>query len=472
MKNTIKSHPLMIFSFLKPVLFLALLPSVRTFIQIVFLKTVGGFRFSEAVFFILLSVLAEFRRRSLILSLFDDYLIFKKGLYFKSELKVDREKIVSLYIRKNPIEKIFGVKTIYINVFCDKKADYTFKITVKDVYAEKIISYIGEGSVLEQKSFSSLKVAVFSIATSSTLEGLLIFVPSLNKTLNFFGLGLYDAVFGKVIAKTHFTDQYLPQMINTITFTLVFIYLFGFFYQFFKNINYRLIKKENYLIIKSGFVTKRESVINRQDIRAIIGEQTLLLRIFRCFILKAATGGYTGKFLANGVIEPFLSRSQLKNEAKKLYKVSFTEESYINKIKAPLGLVSVIMLPLGIFLFALIVFIFTFLKFYNLRRVTALLFILLSVILFFYSETLIYGYNKGKMVLSDKIWLLGTNKLRVKCFFAKSENIGEIRIKENPFDRKRGSARVSVSAFSKNPSAVTVRWINKSDFIENLFKSV
>lgn len=472
MKNTIKSHPLMIFTFLKPVLFLALLPSVRTLIQIVFFKTVGGFRFLEAVFFILVSVLAELRRRSLVLSLFNDYLVFKKGLYFKSEFKTNREKIVSLYIRKNPIEKLFGVKTVFINVFCDKKSDYTFKITTKDIYAEKIIGYMGEDAVLEQKPFSFFKVAVFSIATSSTIEGLLIFVPSLNKMLNFFGLGLYDAVFGKVIEKTHFTDQYLPQMINTITLALVFIYLFGFFYQFFKNINYRLLKKENHLIIKSGFITKRESIVNRRDIRAIVGEQTLLLRVFRCFILKAATGGYTGRFLANGVIEPFLSRKELKNEAKKLCKKSFTEKEYIKKIKAPLGLVSVIMLPLAMFLTTLLGFIVAFIKFYNFRRVLVLLFILAGIVLFFYSETLIYGYNKGKMVLGDVIWLLGTNKLRVKYFFAKRENIGEIKIKENPFDRKRGSAKVLVSAFSKNPSAVTVRWINKSDFIENLFKGV
>ena len=85
---------------------------------------------------------------------------------------------------------------------------------------------------------------------------------------------------------------------------------------------------------------------------------------------------------------------------------------------------------------------------------------------------MIYGYNKGKISLNRTITLLGTSFLKIRKLYINPENVGEIILKENPFDKRRGSCKVTVTAFCKKPSAVTVRWINKADATEKFYKTV
>ena len=53
-------------------------------------------------------------------------------------------------------------------------------------------------------------------------------------------------------------------------------------------------------------------------------------------------------------------------------------------------------------------------------------------------------------------------------FNIENDGIAKIKIRQNPFDRKRGSCRVTLTAYSKNSEKVVMRWVNKADFIEKI----
>lgn len=462
----------MFFTFLKPVLIFLLVPSIRTILEIIFVKTFGGFLYIEAAFFIFLSLIAEFRRKSLSLSLFEDFIIIKKGFYFKSEYKVKKEKIISVHIRQNIIERLFRAETVFINTFSDKNKGYTLKITVSVPDAEKIRDSITMEIKAKEKGFSLLRIIAFSLASSGSVEGLLFLVPIIRRILKFLGFELYSEIIAKIIGNTKFDDQYMPHIINAVTLVVVFIFLLGFLYQFFKNINFKIITHKKICFIKSGFITKRESIIKTKEIRGIIAEQALPFRILQRFALKAAVGGNVGRFLTNGVIAPFLTEKELKENVKDFFKEDLLNSTVIQSQKAPKGIFSVVLLPLSLFVLLFLVCLCFFLKLDNIRRFVALIFILSSVILFFYAEILIYSYRKGKIILNKNILFIGTKRLKLRRIYINPQNIGEIRIKENPFDRKRGSCKVYVSVFSKSNNTVSLRWLKRKEVIEKLINKV
>lgn len=472
MKNIIKPHFLMFFTFLKPVLIFLLVPGIRTVLEMIFLKTFGGFLYIEAVFFILLSLIAEFRRKSLSLSLFSGFIITQKGLFFKSEYKLKKEKIISVHTRQNIVERLFRAETIFINTFSDKNKGYTLKITVSVTDAKKITKFINQKPEAEQKPFSLLRIIAFSLASSGSIEGLLFLAPIIRRVLKFLKIEFYGELLSEIMGKMKLSDQYMPRVINALTLVVVFIFLIGFLYHFFKNINFKILNTEKTFFIKSGFITKHKSMVIKEEIRGIIAEQTLPLRILRCFVVKAALGGNAGRLLTNGVIAPFLTERELKKDVKDFFFDDLFEKAEIGKQKAPLGIISVVMLPLTLFIMLFAVCLLLFLILDNLRRIITIIFILTSLILFFYAEILIFGYRKGKIILNRNILFIGTRHLRTKRLYINPKNIGEIKIKENPFDRKRGSCKVYMSVFSKSNNTVSLRWLKKKEVIEKLIKTV
>lgn len=468
MKNTIKMHPLMYFSLLKPYLIFGIIPSFYSLLSFLNMGKKDSVYFYQIFIFLMLLIFIECRRKCFKIELFDNFLIIKKGIYFKREIKIYKNKITALYIKTNPIERLFFAKTVFINTMADRKNHCEFKFILKKANIKTLEAFLTNEAVLSERKIPFLKVMFWAAASSSAFEGVLLFTPIIRNASRLLGIRLYDVFLSKITDKLRFEDRYLTATVNTVTAVFIFIYLLGFLYELLKNLKMRISVGKKSLSVTSGIITKRKTVLNSNNGKGFCSEQSLLMRILRRQSLKAVTGGYTGKFSGTALISPAQSEKELKNSLAALSPSFNSAKGYIAKKKARFGLFSAILPIILISLTIIALGTGLILIFDKFRRF--ILFALLGSLLLIaiYGYILLYGYSDSKICFDNSIVAEGTLRFKFKRLFLKKDGAAKIKLRQNPFDRKRGSCKVMITAYSKGGERTTVRWINRTELLRNL----
>lgn len=465
MKKIIKSHPLMLFDFLKPVLWLAFLPGLRNIIYFVFLKKNGGFRLFEVVFFIFLSIFAEMERRSFCIEFCKDSFTVKKGVVFKSREKFYKNTIVSIYMRQNLIERLFGAVTVYFNTAASKSG---LKITVcqKDVIKAK--EFMEMGRILAKKRFPVLKTVFWAAASSSAIEGILIFIPAIRRAQKFFGLEFFNTFLVQITDKPLFNDKYLPQAVNILSLVLLAVYLWGFIYELLKNFGLNVCLYEKNVEVEKGIITKRHIYLQRSELMGFCAEQTLIMRILRRYALKGIIGGYSGGAFSGNLIAPFKTRRELKENISRLFFVAYSSDKTVKKAKARFGAVSVLWSPFVLLTAAVFVTFVVVLVFKGIKRIAVFGLILCLLLIVVYSSFLLYGYYKSGILFGKSLIISGTKGFKVRKLYLTPHSLGMIKLRQNPFARRRGSCRAVIYPYPINVQSAVVNWVDRKDIIENL----
>ena len=172
MSKTFRAHPLMIFNFLKPFLFILLLPVVRGIIQYSVSGEYDSILHFEIMLLIVLLVFGFLRWWcfKLIFNEQNQTITVISGLFFRKIAKINIKKLSSVQTKQNPLEFIFRAVTFRLNTDAGtvNKSDYEFKLSVK---ASKEVSKLLYG-VEEQRviRYSVFKIANTTINAITTAE--------------------------------------------------------------------------------------------------------------------------------------------------------------------------------------------------------------------------------------------------------------------------------------------------------------
>lgn len=468
MKKTIKMHRLMFFTLLKPYLLLGIYPSLYSILRLLNLSTIFRFYYSPILLFLLLSGLIEIRRKSFKIELFKNYLIFKKGLYFKFEVRLSKEKIAAIYVKQNLIERLFSAKTVFVNTLSDSKKNCEIKFVVSKGDAKTIEDFVKGKATSRERKIPLLKVMLWAAVSGGAFEGILLFTPIIRNASRALGIKLFDEVLPKIADNLRFTDKYLSATVNTVTAAIIFIYFVGFLYEFLKNSNMRIKFSKNSFSVKSGIIVKRKTILCPEKMSGFCAEQTLLLRILRRQGLKAVTGGYLGRFSGAALVLPLLNDGELHQSLEVLLSCYNLKKECIAKKKPRFGAFSALLLPIFISLILIVSAIVLVLLFDEAKRFIIFALIGGLILELVYGYILLYGYKKSQISFEKNITAEGTSKFKIKRLFLKSGGIATIKLRQNPFDRKRGSCRATITPYSKNKEKTTVRWIDKSELMKSL----
>ena len=460
MKIEIKADPLMLFDLIKPFGVVFIIPFIRSTLNFLYFNRISGISVYETAAFLIILFFAEIRRKKVSLYLEKDKITIKSGVYFKYKSVIPRKYISSLYLKANPIERIFGVKTLYINTETGKAKQSDFKVKIKACDAQRVIEFFSLGKHRGEMRYRALKVAFWAAAASSTFSGFLIAAPSFYRAAKLLGLEIYGSLLDSATRLGERFFRYFPTAINTATVVLIFIYFTAFIYQFLKNLRFTSSKKDNSFMLKSGVIVKRQTVIFIKRIRALITEQTFLMRLFKRFSLSAAAGGYTGKYAGNFLIAPVLNKVMLKPKEMLAIKTVNLKYGAVSAILTVIVIVSVLAVVSGIAVYL----------FFDFARLIIFTFIMLFLFLLVYADVLLYCYKNCSFSVNKCISVIRTTGLKRKRIFLKPSNLGEIRLRENPFDRRRGSCKAQISVFSKSGQSINLRWINKSGLLAEILK--
>ena len=460
----------MILSFVKPFWILIVFPALRALIAILETKRISNYFLPELIGLFVLVFFAELRRRKMSIGIFEGEISFFDGFYLRNRSVVKKSRITAVYIKQNPIERLLGAKTVYISTESGRKNRFDFKITLKNRDADKVADFIGCKNNLFGKNYSVLSIALWAAAGSSVFSGALIVAPMLYRILGQLGEGVYTVFFAGIADKESYFDKYMPNTINTVIAVLLAVYIVAFVYQFLKNLRFRLIFSDGGLDIRSGVIVKRQSLVRASAIRVVSTEQGLIMRIFRRLTVRAVTGGYMGRYTGNAVAVPCAVVTDADFVITALLPQDEDDKICVKKVRTRLGRISALLFLITIFLIFSIVLTLISYNLKEYRRLAAIAVISIALVLAVYGDILIYSYRKSRIHGARLLKIIGSTRLKRESLFLDIKFIGMVRLRQNPFDRRRGSCKASISAFSKNSQAVTVRWIGKSSLLNIFFK--
>ena len=251
MKREFKAHPLMIFSIIKPFLFILLIPVLRGIVKYIENGKVTTILGQEIAVLLVILIYGVLRWRLFRLTLDDDAVTVREGLFMERKAVIPISGLSSVQSEQTPLDYILGSVTFRINTEAGsrQKTDYSFKLSRKDARTVADLLYGHKSG--EPVRFSPFKIALLAAATSSAFTGMLVGVPILNNTAKLAGVGVNE-ILEQLNSVSNKFQTYFPPIVNIATLILLASFVVSFIYSFFKYLRFRIFLNEDRVEVRSG----------------------------------------------------------------------------------------------------------------------------------------------------------------------------------------------------------------------------
>ncbi len=456
MTKVYKPHPFMIWRFLKPYLFVLLLPILRAGLQYIRFKRIFDSLFwYELAFFILILVVAILKCFCFKVTCDGKNVTIKSGVLFTRRADIPISKLSSVQTLRNPFDMLFGAMTFRINTEAGEKtkADYEFKLKFKDA-KELAVTLYGNDTVSKQR-FSPIKVAIMAAATSSAFTGLIIGVPIIKCAGDLLGIALSDMLWSEINNVSSKIKSAFPPIVNVLTLIFLLGYGVSFVYSFFKFMKFRVIMGEKRVEVRSGFITKIRTAFDRLSVIDVRVEQSALMLFLNRFSMKVNIAGFGEKRSESQVMVPSGKYSELQKDFS--FYFPFLEPSADRYYVAQRGALAVsrfLYWPTIYLLLTLGLSIPLALRFKDFDRFILFVTIALLVLIFYYAFVCAVQYKRCKFSLGDNIYASSKKWLRTCEIFCPKENVGQIKLTQVFTDFAYKTCKIRITVCSETADSL------------------
>lgn len=455
--NVYRAHPFIIFSYIKPFLFILLFPLFRAVVEFLAGGQFDNFVFGEVLALLLLFGYAIIKWRNFSLENCEKSLKIRTGLFAVREAVLLKEKISTIEITRNPFDVMFRCVTMKINTEAGMRgrADYEFKISQSA--AEAITNDISGLDVRVTVKFSPIRVAVMAAATSSSVTGMIIAVPLINRTGNLLGLALEDVLLQRINDVSRIFERYVPPIVNTVTLLFLFFYFLAFLYSFFKYVGFKLTLGDDDLEIRSGFLVRKRVRFKTEAVNTVCVEQNPLMRLIRRCLLRVEIGGYGNGRGEKAVIIP----SATVNETKRIFSMVFPQVrpdgDYIRPPKHSCYRFFVVPLLLLAVLIAAYFVLVTFFPLF--RDLIGFLALILFCVLLYYFELARYNFAESRVCFGEAIYVKASKWTKSREVYCDASRVGLISITKFPADMRKGTCNTKIIMRSEGAESISIKHI-------------
>ena len=452
-----KAHPLMIFRFIKPLIFVAVIPLVRALIQYLAQGSISGLLGLESAALGIITVVAVAQWRSISVTVCDGTVSISRGVIIKSSAQIELKKLSSVSFKENPIDKISGAVTVCINTEAGRigKPDFNIKLYTRD--AVRLSEYIYGNGGRTAICVSPVKIAAMAAMTSSAVTGLIIGVPILNQAAGLFGVALSEILIKDIKSMGEKMNVYFPTALRTVTGVLLGGYLISALILFVKNLFFRVFVSGNRLEIRSGVFVRRRSLFLRSSVNNVCIEQTPLMRIFHRFSMSASVGGYGDERGERAVIAPCGKRGEMRRQFLLFFPFLSADGILIKPPRGKRLKQRFFFAPAVASASVMIISSTAMAIFPMFYQVIFFLSAVAASVICYYCNLCVYNYRFGKIRFGENISARASKGFGIREIYCEKGRVGEIKLIRYPADRRYGTCKVKITVRSESANSVRVR---------------
>lgn len=463
MNKVFRAHPLMIFNFLKPFLFVLLIPVVRGLIQ----YAANGEYDSILKFEILLSValfivgLLRWWCFKLILNEEKHTITVISGLFFRRTAKINIDRLSSVQTKQNPIEFIFRAVTFRINTEAGNldKADYEFKLSMKSAKMVSTLLY-GKGETKKIR-FSLFKIAILAATTSSAFTGMLVGVPLIYRAGNLLEIAISDMLINEINNVSQKIETYFPPVVNAISLVFLGSYLISFLYSLLKYLNFRLRLGDDKLEIRSGFFVRTRTAFKKAAINNVRIEQSFLMMLLKRFAMRVSVGGYGESKSRSEVVIPLEKGQEIrKHFAEYLPFFKCDTGVFIKPRPTAVNRSRFLFFPTVYFITAVVLAIILGNRFDDFDRFAVFCLWVVGTIIIIHAWFCLFECFKGKVDFGENVFIRSRKGFKTCELYCPKENVGEIRLVRFPADMWHNTCRLRITVRSERADSLCVRHLD------------
>lgn len=462
MKREFRAHPLMLMKYVKPFLFVLVIPVLKGVYQYIRYKAINDVLGLEM--FIFAAVVAFGILRCISFKLICDSakqtVTIKTGILFVKKAVLSVSKLSSVQTEQNPIDAVFRAVTYRINTEAGKKgsADFEFKLSCKD--SKRVSAFLYGKSKSTEIRFSPIKIAILAATTSSAFTGMVVGVPVINKTGNLLGIALSEMLFDEINNVSSKFQTYFPPIVNTVSLIILLSYAISFVYSFFKYINFKLFVEDGKLEIRSGFFIRTRTAFKKESVKNVRIEQTVLMMLFRHYSMKVSIGGYGDAKSESEVIIPAGRHGEIKSGFRQHFPFLEPDGEKITAKRNNLTKSRFLTLPAVYFAIILVSAIILEEHLGDFTRLIVFLTVVICCIIACYAYLCLFEYKHGTVTLGNNVFAQSRKGLRTCEFYCPKENIGEIKLIRYPPDYWHKTCRIKISVRSESADSILVRHLD------------
>ena len=254
-----------------------------------------------------------------------DGIVAHTGLFGMMTTKVYYSEITTMSCCQSYIQRLFKACTVYIETNAKSLAGIDLKLVLRQKCVDEIYEIVTEQcgnkprlTIKPKKTY----LLVFSILFSSTVTGMAIFGMFMFELYRFVGREIEEKLLIKAndeIAKNvgmlKFTTS-IPKIILIIALVILGGWLLSFIANLMRHWSFRATRCGSQLIIKSGVITRRKHVINRDKINFFDYQKTLFMKLFRICSVTVYCTGYGARFREISALIPITTMSEVRASLK------------------------------------------------------------------------------------------------------------------------------------------------------------
>ncbi len=463
MKTKFRAHPLMILSFLKPLIFVAVLPLVRAVIQYLIMGSISGLLVLESITLIGIVLVATARWRSVSVEVDGDRLTVRRGFLIKRTDIIATDRLSSVSFKENPIDRLSRAVTLRINTEAGRvgRPDFEIKLYARDALALINRVYGDEGRTAI--CVSPVKIAAMAATTSSAVTGLIIGVPILNQAASLFGVALSERLYGELTALPERINTYFPSVVRTVTLVLMAGYAVAAGILFFKNLFFRIFIGADRLEVRSGVIVRRRTVFTRGSVNNVLIEQTPLMRIFRRFSMSVSVGGYGDERGERAIISPCGKRGEMRRQFMLFFPFLRADGTLIKPPRGVRNKQRFFFVPAVFSALVMAACVAAALIFPLFHQLILFLAVVAAAVICYYAGLCMYNYRFGRIRFGDNISARSSKGFNVRELYCEKGRVGEIKLIRYPADRRYGTCKVRLIIRSEGADSVRVRNVDFND---------
>ena len=447
----------MIFRFMKPYLFILILPFVRAVIQYFTKGEVDGLFFPLLAAFVFVLAVAILGWFSMQIIVKDGYITVKKGFLFKSCAVIEMTRLSSIALKQNVLDFVFRSVNCAINTEAGtpKKSDFKIKLHKDD--AKELYNLIYGAEEMKIIKFSPFQIALLAATTSSAATGIILGVPFIKKASELVGVAISDMLLDEINNVSLRFKNVFPPIVNSATIILLIAYGVSFAITFLKNVNFQLKSGEKSIEAQAGLIVRKRIAFKKSMVNDICFEQTPLMRVLKRYSMRVSIGGYGDEKGEKAVVVPVARRDELEQHLKTYFP---TLTAHGEKISPPKSLKTLkrfayIPVLLGAGTITIGIVLILLLPYFD--RLILFLTAVLLVIDLYYASICWHNYKFGALCLEENIFASGSTGFTVREMYCNKNKTGLIKLSQTPADRRHKTCKLKLTVRSEGADSVKVK---------------